>query len=137
MPITRARPVSVMEEGQPVGLGWLRDLPDFRDFTVEHDEVKPQLEAIGAALPPGGRFAFTLEEGAPLTGPEREQMPAADTTISAAMLPREVVTDRTRPLATSMPATGVFAKNDAPRPSAARASSAQTGDVFTTQSLGT
>jgi hypothetical protein len=49
MPMTRARPVSVTEEGQPVGMGWLRDLPDFRDFTVEHEEVKAQLKAIGAA----------------------------------------------------------------------------------------
>jgi plastocyanin len=30
-------------------------------------------------LEPGGRFAFTVEEGAPLTGQERTQMPAADT----------------------------------------------------------
>ncbi|HEY7620244.1 MAG TPA: hypothetical protein VH834_10755, partial [Solirubrobacteraceae bacterium] len=35
--------------------------------------------AIGAALPPGGRFAFTLEEGAPLTAGERAAMPNADT----------------------------------------------------------
>jgi SAM-dependent methyltransferase len=35
--------------------------------------------AVAAALPPGGRFAFTLEEGRPLTGPERERMPDADT----------------------------------------------------------
>lgn len=35
--------------------------------------------AIAAALPPGGRFAFTLEEGEPLTDAEREAMPDADT----------------------------------------------------------
>jgi SAM-dependent methyltransferase len=34
---------------------------------------------IRAALRPGGRFAFTLEEGAPLTPAERAAMPAADT----------------------------------------------------------
>jgi SAM-dependent methyltransferase len=34
---------------------------------------------IAAALPPGGRFAFTLEEGAPLTAAERAAMPDADT----------------------------------------------------------
>ena len=34
---------------------------------------------IAAALRPGGRFAFTLEEGAPLTTAEREAMPDADT----------------------------------------------------------
>jgi SAM-dependent methyltransferase len=37
------------------------------------------LEAVVGALPPGGRFAFTLEEGAPLTEAERASMPAADT----------------------------------------------------------
>ena len=34
---------------------------------------------ISAALGPGGRFAFTLEEGQPLTAPERAAMPDADT----------------------------------------------------------
>jgi SAM-dependent methyltransferase len=37
------------------------------------------LEAVARALPSGGRFAFTLEEGRPLTQPERARMPAADT----------------------------------------------------------
>ena len=35
--------------------------------------------AIATALRPGGRFAFTLEEGAPLTAAERAAMPDADT----------------------------------------------------------
>jgi SAM-dependent methyltransferase len=39
----------------------------------------PLVEAIAAALPLGGRFAFTLEEGAPLTAAERKLMPDADT----------------------------------------------------------
>jgi SAM-dependent methyltransferase len=39
----------------------------------------PLLEAISRALPTGGRFAFTLEEGLPLTEAERERMPDADT----------------------------------------------------------
>ena len=34
---------------------------------------------MSAALRPGGRFAFTLEEGAPLTAAERAAMPDADT----------------------------------------------------------
>jgi SAM-dependent methyltransferase len=34
---------------------------------------------IAAALRPGGRLAFTLEEGAPLTAAERAAMPDADT----------------------------------------------------------
>jgi SAM-dependent methyltransferase len=37
------------------------------------------VRAIAAALEPGGRFAFTLEEGPPLTPAEREAMPDADT----------------------------------------------------------
>ncbi len=41
---------------------------------------KPALaRAIAAALRPGGRFAFTLEEGPPLTTAERAAMPDADT----------------------------------------------------------
>ena len=34
---------------------------------------------MGGALRPGGRLAFTLEEGQPLTSAEREAMPGADT----------------------------------------------------------
>jgi SAM-dependent methyltransferase len=37
------------------------------------------LEEISEALRPGGRFAFTMEEGVPLTEAERERMPDADT----------------------------------------------------------
>lgn len=37
------------------------------------------LGAIAAAVRPGGRFAFTLEEGSPLTAAERAAMPDADT----------------------------------------------------------
>jgi len=37
------------------------------------------VRAIAAALKPGGRFAFTLEEGRPLTAAERTAMPDADT----------------------------------------------------------
>jgi len=37
------------------------------------------LREITAALKVGGRFAFTLEEGRPLTRPERQRMPGADT----------------------------------------------------------
>ena len=37
------------------------------------------LEEISQGLRPGGRFAFTLEEGLPLTEEERERMPDADT----------------------------------------------------------
>jgi SAM-dependent methyltransferase len=37
------------------------------------------VDEIARALTPGGRFAFTFEEGAPLTDVERERMPDADT----------------------------------------------------------
>jgi SAM-dependent methyltransferase len=37
------------------------------------------LRAVSRALPPGGRLAFTLEEGPPLTPAERKRMPDADT----------------------------------------------------------
>lgn len=42
-------------------------------------EKEPLLRAIAGALAPGGRFAFTMEEGPPLTEAERELMPDADT----------------------------------------------------------
>ncbi|HEY0364812.1 MAG TPA: class I SAM-dependent methyltransferase, partial [Solirubrobacteraceae bacterium] len=37
------------------------------------------VRAVAAGLRPGGRFAFTLEEGPPLTTAERAEMPDADT----------------------------------------------------------
>lgn len=37
------------------------------------------IEEVAGALTPGGRFAFTMEEGPPLTESERERMPEADT----------------------------------------------------------
>jgi SAM-dependent methyltransferase len=43
------------------------------------EDKDPLHRAVAAALAPGGRFAFTLEEGRPLTGPERARMPDADT----------------------------------------------------------
>jgi C1A family cysteine protease len=33
------------------GTGWLRDWPDARDFTAEHEEIRPQLEKLGIAEP--------------------------------------------------------------------------------------
>ncbi len=42
-------------------------------------EKEPLLQAISRALGSGGRFAFTLEEGLPLTDAERAAMPDADT----------------------------------------------------------
>jgi SAM-dependent methyltransferase len=42
-------------------------------------DKEPLIREISAALQPGGRFAFTMEEGPPLTAAERELMPDADT----------------------------------------------------------
>jgi len=42
-------------------------------------EKEPLLREIARALPTGGRFAFTMEEGLPLTEVERDTMPDADT----------------------------------------------------------
>ncbi len=42
-------------------------------------DKEPLLEEISRALTTGGRFAFTLEAGVPLTDAERERMPDADT----------------------------------------------------------
>jgi len=35
------------ENGSRHGMGWLPDYPDFRDYSVEHDEVSSRLEALG------------------------------------------------------------------------------------------
>jgi len=42
-------------------------------------DKEPLVEGISRALAPGGRFAFTVEEGMPLTESERARMPDADT----------------------------------------------------------
>src|SRR5262245_12150292 len=42
-------------------------------------DKEPLVRGVAQALPDGGRFAFTLEEGAPLTESERARMPDADT----------------------------------------------------------
>jgi len=43
------------------------------------EEKGPLVRGVAGALPPGGRFAFTLEAGAPLTPAERAAMPDAET----------------------------------------------------------
>ncbi len=42
-------------------------------------DKEPLLREVVQALPAGGRFAFTMEEGLPLTAAEQEEMPGADT----------------------------------------------------------
>lgn len=34
-----------------MGMGWLPDLPDFRDYSPEHEKIKPMLEEIRLAEP--------------------------------------------------------------------------------------
>jgi SAM-dependent methyltransferase len=52
-------------------------------FLLETMLAFPDKEAlvgeVSRALEPGGRFAFTVEEGRPLTRQEQSRMPAADT----------------------------------------------------------
>jgi len=48
----RARPLPIEH-----GMGWLRDLPDFRDYTAEHEEVQPQLAKLDAAQAGNGTGA--------------------------------------------------------------------------------
>lgn len=51
------------------GMGWLRDLPDFRDFTPETNEVAPQLYKATASLNPAvptGRGGRTAAAAAPI-----------------------------------------------------------------------
>ncbi|HEY4094008.1 MAG TPA: methyltransferase domain-containing protein [Baekduia sp.] len=52
------------------------------------------VRAVGATLRPHGRFAFTLEEGAPLTPGERAAMPAADTVWPARLAEIRMVLER-------------------------------------------
>ena len=43
------------------------------------EDKRPLLHEVAGALAAGGRFAFTVEEGPPLSSAERAAMPAADT----------------------------------------------------------
>ena len=68
-------------------VGAIPPLPDGGPFDVvllletmlAFEDKDTLLRAIATALRPGGRFAFTLEEGEPLTAAERGAMPDADT----------------------------------------------------------
>jgi C1A family cysteine protease len=51
LPIIQERPAAIIGDRQPVGMGWLRDLPDFRDYTSEQPEIASHLDAIGIAQP--------------------------------------------------------------------------------------
>jgi SAM-dependent methyltransferase len=49
------------------------------ETTLAFEDKNALVREIAAALRPGGRLAFTLEEGPPLTSAERAAMPDADT----------------------------------------------------------
>lgn len=49
------------------------------ETVLAFEDKEPLVRAVAGALAPGGRFALTVEAGSPLTGEEREAMPAADT----------------------------------------------------------
>ena len=57
-------------------------------------DKEPLLREVARALPTSGRFAFTLEEGVPLTDAERDRMPDADTVWLTPL--EEVVADLER-----------------------------------------
>ena len=41
-----------MEEmNEKLGMGWIPDLPDYRDYTLEHKEIKPMLEKMRVGEP--------------------------------------------------------------------------------------
>ncbi len=50
----------------------------FETMLAFHDK-ETLLQEVSQALTDGGRFTFTMEDGAPLTDAERERMPDADT----------------------------------------------------------
>ncbi|GAA1477303.1 hypothetical protein GCM10009623_17490 [Nocardioides aestuarii] len=49
------------------------------ETTLAFADKAPLVAAVADVLAPGGRFAFTVEEGLPLTPAERAVMPASDT----------------------------------------------------------
>jgi SAM-dependent methyltransferase len=64
----------------------LPPLPDGRfdvvlllETMLAFSDKRALLDGVARALEPGGRFAFTVEEGRPLTRRERARMPDADT----------------------------------------------------------
>lgn len=39
------------EKNEKLGMGWLPDYPDFRDYTLDHKNIKPMAKKIGVAEP--------------------------------------------------------------------------------------
>ena len=41
----------MVEINEQLGMGWFPDLPDYRDYSPEHDEIKPDIQKLGLAKP--------------------------------------------------------------------------------------
>lgn len=41
----------ITNETYEKGLGWIPDYPDFRDYTVEHEDIKPMIKKVGIVEP--------------------------------------------------------------------------------------
>ena len=41
----------MQEINEKLGMGWIPDLPDYRDYTLEHEVIKPMLEDMGVGEP--------------------------------------------------------------------------------------
>jgi C1A family cysteine protease len=42
---------SAMENFENIKFGWIPDLPDFRDYTIDHPEIQPALRSMGMLTP--------------------------------------------------------------------------------------
>ncbi len=43
--------MTMSETNEKLGMGWLPDYPDFRDYTLEHKNIKPMAKKIGIEKP--------------------------------------------------------------------------------------
>ncbi len=46
---------------QRLGMGWLPDYPDFRDYTMEHESIKPLLQKAAVAQPRGAKLPTSCD----------------------------------------------------------------------------
>ena len=63
----------------PLPAGWSFEVVLLLETMLAFEDKDALVREIAAALTPGGRFAFTLEEGPPLTAAERAAMPNSHT----------------------------------------------------------
>ncbi len=49
------------EPSETLGMGWIPDLPDIRDYTPEHEKVQPLLRRIGLAKPAGKNLPSSVD----------------------------------------------------------------------------